>query len=134
MLSKLLSMPYKYFMGNRVEREVLFPTLICLVYQNDHNYAILLKEMSSELLIEYIESNIESWSSSMSMNITDINSYSEYMDMKPARHQRSQSISSAHSSVNSVRLQPSAIYNFSLHYRFSAELWKSAIDYFKTFG
>lgn len=73
MLSKLLSMPYKYFMGNRIERELLFPTLISIVYLNDYNYSILLKEMSSELLIEYIETNIQTWSSAVSLGMPELN-------------------------------------------------------------
>lgn len=104
MLSKLLNMPYKYFMANRIEREVLFPTLVCIVYKNNYNYSILLKEMSADLLTEYIESNILTWQTQLNINVSELNSYSEYMEMKPIRHQRSQSISSTHSSVNSVKL------------------------------
>lgn len=117
-----------------MEKDVLFPTLICIVYKNDHNYQVLLKEMSHELLVDYLEHSINSYSKQMSFNASSMNTIDEFFPENGRRHKRSQSISSATSSANSIRLHPSAFHNFSLHHRFSVEMWDDALEFFKNEG
>ena len=129
-LSKLLALPYNYFMGKTMEMDVLFPTLLSAVYRHTANLKIILKEMSVELLIDYIQSNL-----------TLINKHIQMKDPKtfdpsmiPSIRDdmtTSISVSSGASSANSIRLHPSSSYHFLLPQRFSYEHWEPALLFLK---
>lgn len=85
-ISKLLCLPYNYFMGSSIQKDILFPTLICMIFRNDHNYQILLKEMSGELIVEYLKNKSDSYNSisqnDFSLNNSNIDSADFYLKNK----------------------------------------------------
>jgi len=130
-IARLTTLPYNYFMGNTMERDVLFPTLLCAVYKNDINLKLLLKDMSIDLLLEYLQSNISVVSKHI--QFSELGSFDPSL-LLPAKDEGagSRSASSATSSANSIRLHPSAAYHYLLPQRFSPELWDSALKYLQS--
>lgn len=126
-LSRLTALPYNYFVGNTMEKDVLFPTMICAVYKNDTNLKVLLKEMSLDMLIEYLQSNIQLVNKHI--NFSDSSQYDANQILPSQQDMGSISASSATSSANSIRLKPSATYHYLLTQRISFDHWQPAIDY-----
>lgn len=56
-LQQLCSLPFEYFSDDKLT-EILFPTLIVACFLNDDNRAILEQEMSTMMLVTFIESTI----------------------------------------------------------------------------
>ena len=133
-ITKLLSLPYNFFVGSTIQKDVLFPTLICMVFKSEHNLQILFKEMSTELIVEFLASKIESYNpqNHITFPSEDIQLDADYVMHGKEKLSQSISISSAPNSVNSVKLKPSAYHNFDLANRFCVELWDEAIEYFKS--
>lgn len=133
-ISKLANLPYNYYMGNSVERDALIPTLISVVYNNKENLDILTLEMSSEILIDYLKTEINNNSHQLSntnvMRVSPCDVDGPFYNIFKKiddNHARSLSISSTTSSTNSIRLKPSPSHNFIFSYRFPPELWKQAL-------
>ena len=56
-LQKLCNMPFTYFMDKKL-KEILFPTLVAVSYQNTRSVAIMDQELNLDVLVKYIEANI----------------------------------------------------------------------------
>ena len=50
-------MPFTYFMDKKL-KEILFPTLVAVSYQNTRSVAIMDQELNLDVLVKYIEANI----------------------------------------------------------------------------
>ena len=57
-LQRLISLPDQYFSDNQ-NKQILFPTLICAVFENDTNREIFRREMTANVLVNYVEQGIE---------------------------------------------------------------------------
>ncbi|KAF0982560.1 hypothetical protein FDP41_011490 [Naegleria fowleri] len=58
LLQRLISLPEKYYSEHQ-NRQILLPTLICAVFENDTNREILRKEMNTSILIQFIEQEVQ---------------------------------------------------------------------------
>lgn len=56
---KLANLPYQFYFGEFVYKDLLFPTLLSLIYKNTRNLQILLSEVNKNILLEYIKDSKE---------------------------------------------------------------------------
>ena len=56
---KLANLPYQFYFGEFVYKDLLFPTLFSLIYKNTRNLQILLSEVNKNILLEYIKESKE---------------------------------------------------------------------------
>jgi hypothetical protein len=56
---KLANLPYQFYFGEFVFKDLLFPTLLSLVYKNTRNLQILLSEVNKNILLEYAKESKE---------------------------------------------------------------------------
>ena len=52
---KLANLPFQFFFSDPVLKELLFPTIINMIFNNPKNCKILFSEVSKELLVKYLE-------------------------------------------------------------------------------
>ncbi|KAG2393938.1 hypothetical protein C9374_003702 [Naegleria lovaniensis] len=58
LLQRLISLPERYYTDPQ-NRQILLPTLICAVFENDTNREILKQEMNVLILVQFIEQEVE---------------------------------------------------------------------------
>lgn len=130
-ISKLVSLPFNYFVGNTLEKDVLFPTLVCIVFRNPTNLKLLLEGLSADHLTEYIHRNIQMVNKHRPTCEGNFNDPNVLLGLKEETL-TSKSGSSAHSSANSIRLNPTSIYHYLMAKRFNYELWQEAIEFIES--
>ena len=57
-LQSMLALPFRYF-SNEQYKDILLPTLICVCYNNEHALQAVNEEMSLEVLVNYINIQID---------------------------------------------------------------------------
>lgn len=123
-VSKLLNLKYSYYVGNTPHKEVLFPTLISIVYQNEHNLQLIKREMNPRLLMDYLRNKKANYGKPRNITLPDGTKVEGrgFIGGPQVKNGRSMSMSSNTSSANSLRLHPSAFHNFCFENRIKEEL------------
>lgn len=64
-LQRICSLPFRFF-SEEANKQVLFPTLIAVCYDNQRNTSVVEQELSVDMIVDYIEKNIAAGKSSNS--------------------------------------------------------------------
>ena len=70
-LQQLCNLPFEYFSDSRLI-SVLYPTLICFCYGNEKNKCVLSTEVSTDLLTNFIEEEINEEKGKISIGLGKI--------------------------------------------------------------
>ena len=149
-IQHICSLPFSYFSDKQL-RDILFPTLITMTYNNERNTQILAKEINLEFIVMYLkekiqlepilEEDVDDVSSSINndggnKNLIKINKEqfltgnTEKSEIKP----RGKAYSTA-SSTKSCHDMVTGVSDFILlNHRFPFELWEKAQEYYTNFG
>ena len=149
-IQHICSLPFSYFSDKQL-KDILFPTLITMTYNNERNTQILAKEINLEFIVMYLkekiqlepilEEDVDDVSSSINneggnINLVKINKEqflsgnSDKNDIKP----RGKAYSTA-SSTKSCHDMVTGMSDFILlNHRFPFELWEKAQEYYANFG
>lgn len=149
-IQHICSLPFSYFSDTQL-KDILFPTLITMTYNNERNTQILAKEINLEFIVMYLkekiqlepilEEDVDDVSSSINneggnINLVKINKEqflsgnSDKNDIKP----RGKAYSTASSTKSCHDLVTGMSDFILLNHRFPFELWERAQEYYANFG
>jgi len=157
-IQKISSLPHTYFFDKR-HKDILFPTLISISYNNPRNTEILNKEMNIEMLIMFLKEKIqlepiieeeefekfeENTEEDINLIKTNINNFVDTVKTNISTNipemttskikKRTMSYSSA-SSTKSCHDMINGLSDFVLLYhRLPRNLWEKAYDFYTNFG
>ena len=153
-IQQICQLPFSYF-SEKLLKDILFPTLINMTYNNERNTKILSSEINLELIVIYLkekiqlepieEEEISEWSSSVTNdnnvnnNLIKINRESflsvnnDKTELINSRNSRKEA--STTSSAKSCHDMITGNCDFViLSHRFPIELWNKAQEYYSNFG
>jgi len=130
-IQKLCGLPIAYFHDKKM-KEILFPTLIQASYKNERSLAVMDQEISIEMIVNFIKTNIKE---ELPKIIEEENDYQSMSSMSHSaaamerRSRRSPSLSSTNSSQCSLQIDMTSGNSpyVPLFMRFPKKLWKDAI-------
>ena len=145
----ICNLPFTYFSDKNL-KDILFPTLICMTYNNERNTKILSNEINLELIVMYLkekislepiieEENVSEVSSIINnegdnINNPKINKESFFGTNEKIERATSVAYSTA-SSTKSCHDMVTGVSDFvTLSHRFPYELWEKAQEYYSHFG
>jgi len=64
LMQQLCNLPFAYF-SNAEKKELLFPTLICVTFDNSPNKELMLRELNGKILMTYLSQKHEQYSKAM---------------------------------------------------------------------
>ena len=150
-IQQICQLPFSYF-SEKLLKDILFPTLINMTYNNERNTKILSNEINLELIVIYLkekiqlepieEEEISEWSSSITNdnnvnnNLIKINRES-FLGVNNDKTEmiNSRKEASTTSSAKSCHDMITGNCDFvSLSHRFPIELWNKAQEYYSNFG
>ena len=146
LIQKICSLPFSYFSDKKL-RDILFPSLIIISYQNTRNMEILNKEINFELLIMYIKEKIQlepiieeeeydklDESKDDIIYITKDQFISNINSKELGLKKRTLSFSSNASSTKSCNDMVTGVSDYVLFYhRFPRNLWEISLEYISKF-
>jgi hypothetical protein len=145
-VQRICSLPFTYFCDKK-QKDILFPTLICLSYLNDRNMEIMNKEINLEMLVQFLKEKIQLEPITEEEELAGLDESKDDLgvNLLTKDHiiqkdvlglkKRTMSFSSNPSSTKSCHDMLTGVSDYILFYhRFPRNLWEKALDYYSNFG
>lgn len=111
---KLANLPYQFYFGDAIYKDLLFPTLLSIVYKSERNLTILLSEVNRNIILDFVKTKIETYKTA----IFEKNSES-WSDL---HHLTLPFEKCSHSSISNNNVSNPVFNSHSLHMRFPVEM------------
>jgi hypothetical protein len=150
-VQRICSLPFSYFCDKK-QKDILFPSLITMSYQNNRNMEIMNKELNLDMIVLFLKEKIqlepiieEEEFGFLDESRDDLNknlltkeiittlptSTKDHLGLK----KRTMSFSSNASSTKSCHDMLTGVSDYVLFYhRFPRNLWENAFEYYSSFG